>query len=102
MKRKSMTTTSKAIERAVMVTTKHKGVFFGYATNTDGDVIKLRACRMCVYWSSDMHGVLGLATIGPSAQCRITPPVDFEVREITGVAEVTPEAVKKWEASPWG
>jgi hypothetical protein len=32
-------------ERAVLVTTKHRGVFFGYADDTSGDVIKLRAAR---------------------------------------------------------
>lgn len=89
------------IERAVIVTTEHKGVFFGYATSTDGETIKLRAARMCVYWSADMHGVFGLASMGPGASCRIGPPVDFEVRDITGVMEVTPGAVAKWEASPW-
>ena len=30
---------AKKAERAVMVTTKHRGVFFGYATDTDGETI---------------------------------------------------------------
>ena len=38
-----------ASERAVLVTTQHKGVFFGYATQTDGSTIRLRAARLCVY-----------------------------------------------------
>ena len=92
---------STSAERAVIVTTTHRGVFFGYATDTDGPTIKLRAARMCVSWSSDMHGVMGLANPGPSRTCRIGPPVDFEVRDITGVMEVTPGAVEKWEAAPW-
>lgn len=37
-------------ERAVLVTTAHKGVFFGYATATDGAIISLRAARNCIYW----------------------------------------------------
>lgn len=32
-------------ERAVLVTTQHRGVFFGYAEDTDGATIKLRAAR---------------------------------------------------------
>ncbi len=35
-------------ERAVLVTTAHKGVFFGYASKTDGSTIKLRAARNCL------------------------------------------------------
>lgn len=42
--------TTKKGERAALVTTLHKGVFFGYATNTDGKTIKLRAARCCIYW----------------------------------------------------
>jgi len=29
-------------ERAVLVTTAHRGVFFGYATKTDGETIDLK------------------------------------------------------------
>jgi hypothetical protein len=89
-------------ERAVMVTTAHRGVFFGYAKETDGETIKLRAARLCTYWSSDMRGFMGLASIGPSKTCKIGPPADIEVRAITSVVEVTPAAVDKWEAGVWG
>jgi hypothetical protein len=34
---------AKQIERAVLVTTSHRGVFFGYASDTDGATIKLRS-----------------------------------------------------------
>jgi hypothetical protein len=88
-------------ERAVLVTTAHRGVFFGYATETSGTTIKLRAARNCVYWSSDVKGFLGLASAGPSASCRVGPPADIELRDITCVAEVTSDAVNRWEKSPW-
>ena len=88
-------------ERAVLVTTAHKGVFFGYATQTDGATIKLRAARLCVYWSADLRGFMGLAAVGPGKQCRIGPPADIELRDITAVVEVTPEAAKRWESAPW-
>lgn len=85
----------------MLVTTAHRGVFFGYATDTDGDVIKLRAARNCIYWSADMKGFLGLANSGPSASCRIGPPADIELRAITSVVAVTEAAVQKWESAPW-
>lgn len=88
-------------ERPVLVTTEYRGVFFGYATDTSGTTIRLRAARMAVYWSADVHGVLGLAATGPTADCRITSPVNMELRAITAVADVTEAAVAKWEAGPW-
>lgn len=88
-------------ERPVLVTTEYKGVFFGYATDTDGDTIKLRAARNCIYWSAAVRGFLGLANTGPDSQCRIGKPADIELRKVTCVAEVTPEAVTAWESAPW-
>lgn len=88
-------------ERAVLVTTQHRGVFFGYATATDGDTIKLRAARNCVYWSSDVRGFLGLAATGPTKSCKVGPAADIELRDITCVAECSAASVQAWEASPW-
>lgn len=90
----------KTKERAVLVTTEFRGVFFGYATDTDGDTIKLRRARNCVSWSG-IKGFLALAETGPTKDCRIGPPADIELRKITCVAEVTPEAVKQWEEGYW-
>lgn len=90
-----------AKERAVLVTTSYRGVFFGYATDTSGETIKLRAARNCVYWPAAQKGFLGLAKEGPLNGARIGPPADIELRGITCVAEVTPEAVQRWEAAPW-
>jgi hypothetical protein len=87
--------------RPVMVTTEHRGVFFGYADNTDGEMVSLKRARNCVYWSADVRGFMGLATIGPSRSCRVGPPADITLRGITSVVEVTPEAVERWESGPW-
>ena len=94
-------TSSPAQDRPVVVTTAHKGVFFGFASETSGPTIKLRAARLCVYWSADLRGFMGLASVGPNAQCRVGPPADIELRDITAVVECSPEAVTKWEKSPW-
>ncbi len=87
--------------RPVLVTTAHRGVFFGYADATDGDVVKLRAARLCLYWSRDVKGFMGLAGEGPTNGCRIGPPADIALRNITAVVEVTAVAAKAWEAAPW-
>ena len=88
-------------ERPVLVTTAHRGVFFGYATQTKGETVELKRSRLCVYWSADVKGFMGLAANGPSASCRIGPPADIELRNVTAVLEVTSDAKAKWESAPW-
>jgi len=93
-----MTKSSK--EKAVLVTTEFRGVFFGYATKTDGDVIKLRSARNCIYWDSSVGGFIGLAEKGPGPNCRIGARANIELRKITAVVEVSNQAVEAWEKAP--
>jgi len=57
--------------RPVVVTTAHRGVFFGYAGDTSGQTIKLERARNCVYWTSDVRGFIGLiaARFGETQHC---------------------------------
>lgn len=87
--------------RPCLVTTAHRGVFFGYADKTDGETIDLKRARLCVYWSSDLRGFMGLAASGPGNGCKVGPAADITLRAITAVVAVSPEAVAKWEAAPW-
>ncbi len=89
-------------ERPVLVTTEHRGVFFGYADDTSQTTVVLKRARLCVYWSAEMKGFMGLASMGPNNKCRIGPAADITIRDITSVTECTPEAVKAWESAPWG
>jgi hypothetical protein len=103
MAKKKVATKSKAApkERAVVVTTAHRGVFFGWATDTSGETIKLRAGRNCLYWPRANKGFIGLASLGPVDGSRVGPAADIEVRNITSVVECTPESVERWEKFPW-
>jgi hypothetical protein len=92
---------TKVKERAVLVTTAHRGVFFGYAKETGGKTIKLRAARNCIYWPAEQKGFLGLASTGPVSGSRVGPAADLELRDITAVAECTLSAVTAWETMPW-
>jgi hypothetical protein len=92
---------SKTIERAVLVTTTHRGVFFGYASDTSGVSITLRAARNCIFWPADNKGFMGLASMGPLKGARVGPAADIELRDITLVAECTAAAVQAWESAPW-
>lgn len=77
----------------LVVTTKHRGVFFGYAENkTDGDKIRLEQARMCVRWQGT-KGVVGLAAQGPNKNCRISPAIPaITVSDVTSVMECSQEA----------
>lgn len=87
----------------VLVTTEYRGVFFGYANanETSGDNITLTNARNCLYWSAATGGFLGLAATGPAERSRIgaTTP-HLELRKVTSVARVTPEAEKVWVEYP--
>lgn len=90
-------------EQAVLVTTIHRGVFFGYASaGVKHKSITISNARNCVYWSAEVKGFLGLAANGPSSSCKIGPKVPkLTLTDVTSVSEVTPEATKKWEKSLW-
>jgi hypothetical protein len=90
--------------KAIVVTTEFRGVFFGYVEDesTLPESVTLKDARNCVYWSSSVKGVLGLAAGGPNKDCRVGSKVpSLTVWKITGVAECSDVAVKAWESEPW-
>lgn len=88
---------------ALLVTTAHKGVFFGYGQSSLTEtVLRLECARMCVYWSADVKGMLGLAATGPSKSCKIGPEAPaIVVRDITAIVEVSPQAEEQWQKGYW-
>lgn len=87
-----------------MVTTAHRGVFFGFLTAArDSKTVELTDAQMCVYWSEDVQGILGLASHGPSRSCKVTRPVPGRstLQDVTSVIDATAEAVKLWQDRPW-
>jgi hypothetical protein len=90
-------------EKAVMVTTEFRGVFFGYMTEMPKDgSITLTKAQNCVYWSSDVKGFMGLAATGPTKDCKVGPSVpSITLNKVTAVVEVSAEAAEKWMNAPW-
>lgn len=91
-------------EQAVVVTTEHRGVFFGYINpeRVRDEQLELKRARLCVYWSTAMHGFMGLASMGPDNACKIGPQAEsITLRKITSVVACTPAAVDRWEKGPW-
>lgn len=92
-------------ERAVVVTTAHRGVFFGYLNGDykPGDaVLHLQKARNILYWPQENRGFMGLASMGPKKGSRVGPPVStIELREITSVIACNDSAAQAFELAPW-
>jgi len=85
--------------KAVLVTTEFRGVFFGYVKEDKNlpEKITLTKVRNCLYWSADVGGFLGLASRGPNSDCKIGAEVpEVTIWKITSVTPVSSEAEKQW------
>lgn len=92
---------------AVLLTTDStkRGVFSGFINSKDKDkeIMEVEELRMCVYWSADTKGVLGLASVGPSKSCRISKAVKKAILHgVVAVVELSDEALANWRKEPWG
>ena len=86
--------------KAVLITTKHRGVFFGRVENgTDIRETKLediKDARMAIRWGTT-NGVMQLAESGPTDQTKVGAAATISVlHDITAVFEVSSEAEAKW------
>lgn len=88
--------------QAVLVTTSHRGVFFGYAVDTNSKTIKLTNARNCIYWPSSVGGFVGLASNGPNAQTKVGPAAEeMTLHDITAVLKCSEVAEKAWLTANW-
>jgi len=88
--------------KAILVTTAHRGVFFGLVPakqNMNARTMALKDARCAIYWGTT-KGVAELAQDGPNRQSKIGAPADIEaLHDITAVWKVTDEARTKWESN---
>lgn len=82
----------------VLVTTKHRGVFFGYALDTSGETIDLTRARCAIRFGTT-RGFMELAETGPTKLSKIGARADIQVRDVTSVTLVTEQATAAWEAA---
>jgi hypothetical protein len=92
---------------AVLITTDStkRGVFMGFIDPEDAnkDAFVAEEVRMCVYWSADVRGVIGLAAKGPTKGCKITQAAKrVNLKGVTATAELSDEALAAWRKEPWG
>jgi hypothetical protein len=77
-------------------------VVCGREVDRTEELITLEGARCAVYYSRDTRSLLGLATIGPQAGSRITPPCERITVRYETVIDCTPAALTQWESEPWG
>ena len=85
--------------KAILVTTKHRGVFFGMVEDSQdmlATTMPLKQARCAIKWATK-KGVAELAETGPNSESRIGAAADLEaLHDITAVWAVTDEAKSKW------
>ena len=85
--------------KAIIVTTEHRGVFFGYVPDDQDMAAKtmaLQGARCAIYWGTT-GGIGQLAETGPTEKSRIGDRADMAaVHAITAVWSVTTEAESAW------
>lgn len=91
-----------AHRRPVLVTTAHRGVFFGYLADEveagEGySTVTLESARCAIRWSTT-KGFLELADVGPNSSSKIGARAPrIVLRKVTSLADCTPAAAAAWE-----
>lgn len=86
-------------EIPVLITTKHRGVFFGFAQEADieKENIRVKRCRCAIRWNTAPYGFLALAKEGPNDNSRIGAEApEVLLRDVTSVALCTEAAAAAW------
>lgn len=90
------------IGKHVVVSTVHRGVFFGVLESRNDLELTLTDARMCVYWDKVTRGFVGLAAVGPTGGSRVSFACPrLTLTGITAIIECSDEATKKWLEGPW-
>ena len=86
-------------ERAVIVTTSHRGTFYGmtYDSIENADMFRLRNARCVIRWGTT-GGFNELAATGPTGSTKASPMADMEINAVTCVLDVSEIAKAKWDA----
>ena len=85
---------------SVMVTTKHRGVFYGRIIELkEPSLVRLNKCRNVIHWAGT-QGFLGLTSHGPDDGSRIGAEAGGPVTlyDLTSLTECSEVASKKFES----
>jgi len=86
--------------KKVIVTTAHRGVFFGeLLSSTESETVTLRNARCAIYWATT-KGLFELADVGPNAKSKIgSVALEITLHDVTAIVVCSDAAIAKWEAA---
>lgn len=85
-------------KKSVLVTTSHRGVFWGYMESEDFKTVTLSGARNAIYWATT-KGFLELASVGPNSKSKVGARADrIVLHDVTSVTECSEAATKAWES----
>lgn len=83
----------------VLVTTQHRGVFFGLLEAKDGNTVTLTRARCAIRFGTT-DGFLQLAKTGPTGDSKIGAEAPrIELFDVTSITDCTPSATERWHAA---
>lgn len=88
--------------KPVIVTTEHRGVFFGFLARgtEEARTITLTSARNAIYWATT-RGFVELAQVGPNKSSRVGAVAPrIVLHDVTSVTECTDAAAAAWRAFP--
>ena len=94
--------TTATSESPVLVTTAHRGVFFGFLSSDqsrESKIVTLMRARCAIYFGTT-NGFMELAATGPTSKSRIGAEAPkITLQDVTSVTEVSAEATDKWTSA---
>lgn len=101
-----MATKRASKSRPVIITTSHRGVFFGdlvreFTTpGAPGHSVELTYARNAIYWATS-RGFLELADVGPNPKSKVgSVAARITLHDVTSVTDCTEAAAAAWREFP--
>jgi len=88
--------------KSVIITTSHRGVFWGHleSTTDKGRTVVLTGARNAIYWGTT-KGFLELAQVGPNSKSKIGMVAPrITLHDVTSVTECSDAATQSWRTFP--
>lgn len=86
----------------VIITTSHRGVFFGDLEKgtKENRTVTLTGARNAIYWATT-KGFIELAQVGPNSKSRVgAVATSIVLHDVTSVTECTDAAASAWRLAP--
>lgn len=95
-----MAAKKKTDTKPVIITTQHRGVFFGYLEKEESRTVTLTDARNAIKWATT-HGFIELAQAGPNRNSKIGAKAPrIVLHDVTSVTECTEDAAAAWRTFP--